>query len=184
MPRAKRPTFADYGRLGGLKGGKSKSDAKAAAARKNGQKGGWPKGKKRAPRFDLMSNAAWREWAKAQPSYLGHKAKPAFSAELDAEIIALIRKNHLKANISDAEEDAESSIIHWDEAWVDPGGTIFGPPDAPYLKVPVTSRLFSDADKLPRRVYATARLRPKLVRMITEASEAAKGKRRKGKRNG
>lgn len=35
------------GRLGGLKGGKSKSKAKVAAARENGKKGGWPKGKKR-----------------------------------------------------------------------------------------------------------------------------------------
>lgn len=42
-----KPTFADYGRLGGLKGGKSTSERKAAAARANGQKGGWPKGKRR-----------------------------------------------------------------------------------------------------------------------------------------
>lgn len=34
---------AEFGRMGG----KSKSDAKVAASRLNGQKGGWPKGKKR-----------------------------------------------------------------------------------------------------------------------------------------
>lgn len=114
-----------------------------------------------------MSNTQWRRWAKAQPSYLGHQAKPAFSPELDAEIIALIRASHLKANIGCVERDKVSSIIHWDEAWVDPGGSIFGPPGAPYLKVPVTSRLFSDTDKLPRRVYATARVRRQLQRMIS-----------------
>lgn len=116
----------------------------------------------------FKSNAHWRKWAKAQPRYLGRrKPKPVYSRELDAKIIALIRADHLKANIGHFERDTKSSILHWDEAWIDPGGTIFGPPGAPYLKVPVTSRLFSDEDKLPRRVYATARLRRKLTRMIS-----------------
>lgn len=33
----------------GRRGGKSKSEAKAKAARENGKKGGWPKGRKRKP---------------------------------------------------------------------------------------------------------------------------------------
>lgn len=37
------------GRIGGKLGGKSTSAAKAAAARLNGKKGGWPKGRKRKP---------------------------------------------------------------------------------------------------------------------------------------
>jgi hypothetical protein len=33
----------------GRRGGQAKSEAKAAAARANAKKGGWPKGKKRKP---------------------------------------------------------------------------------------------------------------------------------------
>ena len=41
-----RSAAAALGRLGGMKGGKSKSAAKVAAARANGRKGGRPKGAK------------------------------------------------------------------------------------------------------------------------------------------
>jgi hypothetical protein len=42
---AKNPHAVALGR----RGGKAKSEAKAAAARANAKKGGWPKGKKRKP---------------------------------------------------------------------------------------------------------------------------------------
>lgn len=41
---------AALGRLGGMKGGKSKSAAKIAAVRENGRKGGRPKGSKNRPK--------------------------------------------------------------------------------------------------------------------------------------
>jgi hypothetical protein len=45
----KNPAAVSLGRLGGLVGGKAKTEAKAAAARANGAKGGRPKKKKRRP---------------------------------------------------------------------------------------------------------------------------------------
>lgn len=38
--KEKNPAAVELGRLGGLKGGQSKSEKKAAAARMNGKKGG------------------------------------------------------------------------------------------------------------------------------------------------
>jgi hypothetical protein len=73
----------------------------------------------------------------------------------DAEIIAAIRKDHLKANIAAYEAHY---AVHWDRARVDPGGTIFGP--GPYLKVPVS---WCD-EELVIRVYPPARLRRRLAR--------------------
>lgn len=120
----------------------------------------------------FKSNARWRRWAKALPPYLDGPRTIRFNPELDAKIIAAIRACHLKANIDNAERDRESSIVFWDEAWIDPGGTIFG--EGPYLKVPVISRLVSDTDKLPRRVYPPARLRRKLARLIAESQQPKK----------
>ena len=48
-------TTSNAAALLGRKGGKSKSEAKAAAARENGRKGGWPKGK---PRKEKTPTAA------------------------------------------------------------------------------------------------------------------------------
>lgn len=45
--KRKNPAAVALGRLGGLAGGKVKSDAKAAAARLNGAKGGRPPNKKK-----------------------------------------------------------------------------------------------------------------------------------------
>jgi hypothetical protein len=73
------------------------------------------------------------------------------------EIIAAIRQTHLKANIRHFENHPDA-VIHWDRAWVDPGGTIFGP--GPYLKVPITW----DGEDIVQRVYAPARLRRRLQR--------------------
>ena len=42
----KNPAAVTLGKLGG----RAKSEAKTKAARVNGKKGGWPKGKKRGPR--------------------------------------------------------------------------------------------------------------------------------------
>lgn len=76
---------------------------------------------------------------------------------IDADIIAAIRKTHLKANI-DEYERKPGAIVMWDRARVDPGGTIFGP--GPYLKVPVTW----DGETVTVRVYPPARLRRRLER--------------------
>lgn len=74
----------------------------------------------------------------------------------DAEVIAAIRKCHLKANIADYEHDT----VWWAGATVDRGGTIFGP--GPYLKVPVTNQGIT----ITIRVYPPARLRRKLRKAL------------------
>jgi hypothetical protein len=79
----------------------------------------------------------------------------------DAEVIAAIRQRHLKANI----RNPYYVRHHWDRAWVDPGGTVFGP--GPYVKLPVDwlVRAGSDeTDEVVIRVYAPARLRRRLAR--------------------
>lgn len=48
--KAKNPAAVALGELGG----RVRSDAKAKAARENGKKGGWPKGKKRGPRKKVL----------------------------------------------------------------------------------------------------------------------------------
>ena len=45
---------AALGRLGGIKGGKSKSAAKIAAVRENGKKGGRPKGSKNKAKAKMV----------------------------------------------------------------------------------------------------------------------------------
>lgn len=78
----------------------------------------------------------------------------------DAEVIAAIRANHLKANI----RNPYYVRHYWDRAWVDPGGTIFGP--GPYVKLPVDWLWAEGSDKTNEvviRVYAPARLRRKLA---------------------
>lgn len=75
------------------------------------------------------------------------------------EIIAAIRANHLKANIDKFDRDpAFWGAPQWDKAWVDDGGTIFGP--GPYLHVPIVG---GDFDGTVQRVYPPARLRRRLV---------------------
>lgn len=76
----------------------------------------------------------------------------------DAEVIAAIRRTHLKANIAHFERDP-ACVIQWDRAWVDPGGSVFGA--GPYLHVPVTC---GDEDGIVVRVYPPARLRRRLER--------------------
>jgi hypothetical protein len=79
----------------------------------------------------------------------------------DAEVITAIRANHLKANISNPYYVRH----HWDQAWVDRGGTIFGP--GPYVHLPVDAVWEDGSDKTDRlviRVYPPARLRRKLAR--------------------
>lgn len=75
-----------------------------------------------------------------------------------AEVVAAIRRSHLKANIDQFEKE-KTATVHWNRAWIDPGGTIFGP--GPYLKVPVTSKAFGGSTLC--RVYAPARLQRRLA---------------------
>jgi hypothetical protein len=74
----------------------------------------------------------------------------------DAEVIAAIRRNHLKANIDHVPEADQQ----WDLAWVDPGGTLFGP--GPYVKLPVMHPDYLCV--VPIRVYPPERLRRRLAR--------------------
>jgi hypothetical protein len=81
----------------------------------------------------------------------------------DAEVIAAIRQRHLKANIAEYEDGCSKCnprVIRWDLAFVDRGGSLFGP--GPYLHVPVI--LLSPLDLVWIRVYAPARLRRRLAR--------------------
>jgi hypothetical protein len=80
------------------------------------------------------------------------------------EIIAAIRREHLKANIAKFEVDPQA-VIHWDRAWVDSGGTIFGP--GPYLKVPVSHPGWGET---VHRVYPTARLRRRFTARRSEGT--------------
>lgn len=77
----------------------------------------------------------------------------------DADVIAAIRKTHLKANI-DMLEWAEmcGGRVAWEKAWIDHGGAIFGP--GPYLKVPIEG---GEWDGTAHRVYAPAKLRRRLA---------------------
>lgn len=78
----------------------------------------------------------------------------------DRDVIAAIRANHLKANIATCECDPKCwGRPLWSKAWVDRGGTIFGP--GPYLHVPIRG---GDRDGTVQRVYAPARLRRRLAR--------------------
>lgn len=81
----------------------------------------------------------------------------------DAEVIAAIRANHLQANISNP-----YYVRHyWDEAWVDPGGTMFGP--GPYLRLPVDWAMDDSpnpkTERVVIRVYAPARLQRRLAKL-------------------
>jgi hypothetical protein len=77
----------------------------------------------------------------------------------DAEVIAAIRQRHLKANIDQFEREPEKwGAPQWERAWVDRGGTIFGP--GPYLHVPIVGGCW---DGTTQRVYAPERLRKRLA---------------------
>lgn len=77
----------------------------------------------------------------------------------DAQVIAAIAKHHLKANIAPFERDPDVfGRAMWQKAWVDPGGSIFGP--GPYLKVPIEGGQWAGT---VQRVYPPARLRRRLA---------------------
>lgn len=84
--------------------------------------------------------------------------------------IAAIRANHLQANINDRCIRGQ----YWDRAWLDPGGTIFGP--GPYVKLPVDWLVRKGSDETAEvtiRVYPPARLRRKLAKRLALASSSA-----------
>jgi hypothetical protein len=128
----------------------------------------------------VTNGAWWRRWVDAgvalrvpprdDPDAQNTPA-PRGAPVTDAEVIAAIRTNHLRANIGQFEDDP-NSVVHWDEAWIDPGGGVFGL--GPYLKVPVSSPLCLDGAKLPHRVYPPARLQRKLARAWTGGRDASR----------
>ena len=77
----------------------------------------------------------------------------------DDDVIAAIRKNHLKANISDP------CIVrkYWELAWVDRGGGVFGP--GPYVQLPVDWRVGKGRERVTIRVYPPERLRKRLAKL-------------------
>lgn len=89
----------------------------------------------------------------------------------DADVVAAIRANHLKANIDQFEREPKRwGAPQWDKAWLDPGGSIFGPPNCPYVKVPISG---GEWDGTVQRVYAPSRLRRRIQRLWTPQPEAA-----------
>lgn len=72
----------------------------------------------------------------------------------DQDVIAAIRRHHLKANI----QHYAPETLHWDLAYVDKGGTIFGM--GPYVKLPVDW----DGERVMIRVYPPARLQRQLAK--------------------
>ncbi len=88
----------------------------------------------------------------------------------DADVIAAIRKMHLKANIAEIERDP-ACTVHWNQATVDIGGTIFGP--GPYLHVPISGQGW---DGTRRRVYPPARLQRRLTKRWQPQQKPARGR--------
>lgn len=76
-----------------------------------------------------------------------------------AEVLAIIREKHLKASLRWFHKQP-GVVIHWDRAWLDPGGVIFGL--GPYAKVPVT---LTDNDQRVIRVHVAEPLRKRLARL-------------------
>ena len=89
----------------------------------------------------------------------------------DAEVLAAIQKTHLKANIGGYESGKAKGRPRWDRAWLDPGGTIFGP--GPYAKVPID---WDDCyGGIIVRVYAPERLRKRLAAKWSGLRPSGKG---------
>jgi len=86
------------------------------------------------------------------------------AAMTDTEIIEIVRAHHLRANIG----DPVYRHPRWHEAWVDPGGGIFGP--GPYVHLPIdllVSRAGEATERVVIRVYPDARGRRLLRRRST-----------------
>jgi hypothetical protein len=80
----------------------------------------------------------------------------------DADVLAAIRANHIKANIAHYEAGQERAVIHWDRAWLDGvGGSI-------YAKVPITSPEWGDDDEIVVRVRPPARLLSRIAARWTD----------------
>lgn len=80
----------------------------------------------------------------------------------DAEVLAAILASHLRANISAYEGGINGAAIHWNRAYLDPGGVIFGP--GPYAKVPITFPGDDPGWDIVVRVYPPERLRKRLAK--------------------
>jgi hypothetical protein len=77
----------------------------------------------------------------------------------DAEVLAAIKANHLEANIGCHERGETDGVPRWEQAWIDPGGVLWGP--GPYAKVPID---FGHPDwNTVVRVYPPERLRKRLA---------------------
>lgn len=79
----------------------------------------------------------------------------------DKDVIVAIQQNHRRANI----RNREYVRHHWDAAWVDKGGTVFGP--GPYVHLPVDMLIregSAETERVTIRVYAPERLRKRLAK--------------------
>ena len=77
----------------------------------------------------------------------------------DEQVIAAIRKCHLKANIACPAYGRK----YWDQAWLDVGGTFFGL--GPYVHLPVNLRVRrGKTERVVIRVYPPERLRRQLAK--------------------
>ena len=98
----------------------------------------------------------------------------------DADVIAAIRANHLKANIGWIEDMGANPthstgapiVLHWDRAWLDPGGTIFG--SGPYVKLPITG-YWGTHEETTHRVYPPARLQRRLAKHWSPSPAESEG---------
>lgn len=88
------------------------------------------------------------------------------------QVIAAIRKTHLKANIGWIERkgprpthpsNGRRIVIRWRRAWLDEGGTIFG--QGPYLHVPIFNHWGTNEETV-HRVYPPERLRKQLAQKL------------------
>lgn len=88
----------------------------------------------------------------------------------DADVIAAIRRQHLKANIDHWQRlvGYEEVVLRWDQATVDPGdgASLWGL--GPYLHLPVDTA----DDRVMIRVYPPARLRRRLAAKWDRATSA------------
>jgi len=102
----------------------------------------------------------------------GNPVRSGIPEDVSAEIVAAIRASHLKGS----GVEGTDRIVHWDRAFVDPGGTIpFGL--GPYAKVPITllTENGQPIDEITVRVYPPERLRRRLAKLLPASPVVVSG---------